>query len=187
MTTWYNGIMKKKLTEKAISLWKQYGYNAVSINRICRECGVTKGSFYHHFRSKEDLLSVYLNDIFENIGIAEESEGTIEEIFRLIVTITKPLTELDPDAVLVLLKSEGNIPYDPHDSRFRQSRIYRKLIGICEEGQRKGYIRDSFPAEELIDVCLVLLTGNIRNWCVSGRSFDLWEEDRKDIDIILKK
>ncbi len=187
MTTCYNEIMKQKLTEKAISLWNRYGYNAVSINRICQECGVTKGSFYHHFRSKEDLLVVYLDDVFDKIGIPEETDGTIEEIFGLIVAITKPLTELDPDAVLALLKSEGNIPYDPHDSFFRQSKVYRKMISIGKEGQRKGTIRDSFPVEELIDVCLTLLTGNIRNWCVSGRSFDLWEEDRKDIDIILRK
>jgi TetR/AcrR family transcriptional regulator, transcriptional repressor for nem operon len=31
------------------------GYNATSVDQICEACGIKKGSFYHHFDSKEQL------------------------------------------------------------------------------------------------------------------------------------
>ena len=36
-------------------LWSD-GYAGVSVDRICKEAGVKKGSFYHFFPSKEDLV-----------------------------------------------------------------------------------------------------------------------------------
>ncbi len=32
------------------------GYERVSVSRVIRRAGLTKGAFYHHFRDKEDLL-----------------------------------------------------------------------------------------------------------------------------------
>jgi TetR/AcrR family transcriptional repressor of nem operon len=34
---------------------RQKGYAATTVDDICREAGVTKGSFFHHFKSKDDL------------------------------------------------------------------------------------------------------------------------------------
>lgn len=52
---------KTALSERAIELFREYGYDNVSVGMICEACGVTSGSFYHHFPAKEDLLSHYLN------------------------------------------------------------------------------------------------------------------------------
>lgn len=52
---------KSMLSEKAIELFRAKGYENVSVGMICKACGVTTGSFYHHFSAKEDLLSYYLN------------------------------------------------------------------------------------------------------------------------------
>lgn len=52
---------KSALSEKAIELFIEKGYDSVSVGMICEACGVTSGSFYHHFPAKEDLLSYYLN------------------------------------------------------------------------------------------------------------------------------
>ena len=58
------GLMKTSksaLSEKAIELFRERGYENVSVGMICEACGVTSGSFYHHFSAKEELLSHYLN------------------------------------------------------------------------------------------------------------------------------
>ncbi|GIN62588.1 hypothetical protein J27TS8_25810 [Robertmurraya siralis] len=47
---------KQLIMEKAGSLFMTKGYNGVSVNDICKEAGVSKGSLYHHFQSKEQLL-----------------------------------------------------------------------------------------------------------------------------------
>ena len=44
-----------KLLDAAVSVIRQRGYAAATIDDICRMAGVTKGSFFHHFKSKDDL------------------------------------------------------------------------------------------------------------------------------------
>jgi TetR/AcrR family transcriptional regulator, transcriptional repressor for nem operon len=46
---------KTKLLEAALRLVRTKGYNATRIEDVCAEAGLTKGSFFHHFKSKEDL------------------------------------------------------------------------------------------------------------------------------------
>lgn len=47
---------RDRLIRKAIDLCYAYGFNAVGIDRIIAEAGVTKTTFYKHFESKDDLL-----------------------------------------------------------------------------------------------------------------------------------
>lgn len=42
--------------ETAAKLFYSQGYKATGINEIIREAGIAKASFYHHFKTKEDLL-----------------------------------------------------------------------------------------------------------------------------------
>jgi TetR/AcrR family transcriptional regulator, transcriptional repressor for nem operon len=46
---------KRKLLDAALHVIRAQGYAGTSVDDICREAGVTKGSFFHHFKSKEDL------------------------------------------------------------------------------------------------------------------------------------
>ncbi len=46
---------RAKLLNAALKLMRQRGYDAVAVDDLCREAGVTKGAFFHHFKSKEAL------------------------------------------------------------------------------------------------------------------------------------
>lgn len=46
---------REKLLDAAISLFRHRGYCATSVDDLCGEAGVTKGAFFHHFRSKDAL------------------------------------------------------------------------------------------------------------------------------------
>lgn len=46
---------KTKLLNAALHVVRSKGYTATRIEDICSEAGVTKGSFFHHFKSKDDL------------------------------------------------------------------------------------------------------------------------------------
>jgi TetR/AcrR family transcriptional regulator, transcriptional repressor for nem operon len=46
---------KTKLLDAALHVIRAKGYSATRIEDVCEEAGLTKGSFFHHFSSKEDL------------------------------------------------------------------------------------------------------------------------------------
>jgi TetR/AcrR family transcriptional repressor of nem operon len=52
---------KEKLLDAAQRLMLAKGFVAATVNEICEAAGVTKGSFFHYFESKEDLASAALD------------------------------------------------------------------------------------------------------------------------------
>ncbi|WP_433964764.1 TetR/AcrR family transcriptional regulator [Tunturiibacter gelidiferens] len=43
---------KTKFLDAAMHVIRVKGYSATRIEDVCEEAGLTKGSFFHHFRSK---------------------------------------------------------------------------------------------------------------------------------------
>lgn len=48
-------VGREQLLDHATALFRAKGYSATGIDEIVKACGVTKGSLYHHFESKEAL------------------------------------------------------------------------------------------------------------------------------------
>lgn len=48
--------MKKNILKMAFQLFLKNGFAGVSTNEIIRETNITKGCFYHYFKSKDDLI-----------------------------------------------------------------------------------------------------------------------------------
>ncbi|MCE1235319.1 MAG: TetR/AcrR family transcriptional regulator [Hyphomicrobiales bacterium] len=48
-------VGRDRLLDEATALFRAKGYSATGIDEIVRACGVTKGSLYHHFPTKEAL------------------------------------------------------------------------------------------------------------------------------------
>jgi TetR/AcrR family transcriptional regulator, transcriptional repressor for nem operon len=46
---------RTKLLDAALSVIRSKGYAATTVDDLCEAAGVTKGAFFHHFRSKDEL------------------------------------------------------------------------------------------------------------------------------------
>jgi TetR/AcrR family transcriptional repressor of nem operon len=46
---------KRKLVDAGVKLMRAQGFNATTVDNICSVAGVTKGGFFHYFKSKEDI------------------------------------------------------------------------------------------------------------------------------------
>jgi TetR/AcrR family transcriptional repressor of nem operon len=54
-TTQAKTTSRDKLLEAALSVIRTKGYTATTVDDLCAAAGVTKGAFFHHFKSKEEL------------------------------------------------------------------------------------------------------------------------------------
>ena len=61
------GGAREKLLEASFVLIRENGYSATSVDELCAEAGVTKGAFFHHFKSK-DALAVAAADRWSEVS-----------------------------------------------------------------------------------------------------------------------
>lgn len=60
---------RARILEAAAECFAQRGYEAASVGDICERAGVSKGAFYHHFPSKQDLFMALLNEWLEALDV----------------------------------------------------------------------------------------------------------------------
>ncbi|WP_409298999.1 TetR/AcrR family transcriptional regulator [Peribacillus sp. SCS-26] len=82
--------MKEKITAAAIELFDRKGFGSTSIQDIVEALGVTKGTFYYYFSSKEELLrGIHLHYIDDLVSQQEEilsdhSLNSKQKLYRII-------------------------------------------------------------------------------------------------------
>jgi AcrR family transcriptional regulator len=81
---------RKELLNKCFNLFAQKGYGSLTIRQVAQEIGVSTGTLYHYFSSKEELFVQLIEEITEQdilLAINEidhESLETIEQkVFAL--------------------------------------------------------------------------------------------------------
>ena len=64
---------RTRILDAALDVFRAKGYAATRVEDICAAAGLTKGSFFHHFKTKEDL-AVAAADRWSVVGSARTSE-----------------------------------------------------------------------------------------------------------------
>jgi AcrR family transcriptional regulator len=59
---------RREIIEGALACFMRVGYNNTTMDDIARESGVSKGTLYWYFESKDALFEVAVNSIFEDFG-----------------------------------------------------------------------------------------------------------------------
>lgn len=62
-------VDKEQIIKDSLKIFKQQGYHKTSMADIGRACGLLKGSIYHYFKGKEDLMEAvidYLTSYYEH-------------------------------------------------------------------------------------------------------------------------
>ncbi len=58
---------RSEILQKAQELFYLNGYTKTSVNMVIKALGISKGAFYHYFKSKEELLDSLAEDLTQNI------------------------------------------------------------------------------------------------------------------------
>lgn len=119
-----------------IDLLVEGGVAAVSIDRIAKDLGVTRGSFYHHFKDRETLLTEML-------------EYWVQKwTYRIFEEIT--LLDLDPATTLItLIKMIRGKNAALYEATFRAWALHDPIARevVCRvDNERLSVVRELFNA-----------------------------------------
>lgn len=106
---------RRQLVDSALTLFERDGFDRTSLQQIVAGAGLTKGAFYHHFQSKEDLLWQIQDEYLEN-----QYAGAVE-------IVDSDLSPLDKVRALIRQSLSGVAEHRAHVAIFQQER--RHLTG----------------------------------------------------------
>jgi AcrR family transcriptional regulator len=143
---------RSRILDVAQEAFARYGYDATGVAEICRRSGVTKGGFYHHFPSKQDvfleMLERWLEGLDQQLEVMRSGEETVPEEL-LAMTAMVPAVFQDAGGRLPLflefLTKAG------HSSTVWQATVapFRKyhtfFAEMIEDGLEEGSLSDVEP------------------------------------------
>ena len=90
---------QETILTQSFQLFLNEGYKEVSINKIIKKCNISKGAFYYHFETKEDLYQQVLNRFFFNYFndadfIYDDEISFEDKLHHFIISFVTPYEEL---------------------------------------------------------------------------------------------
>lgn len=186
-------VTKNEIFKKAIELFKENGFEGTTVNAICEACNVTKGSFYHHFKSKDEiLLNFYHYSLKDTVNIllnVLDEKSDREKIWTVLEYSIDATIEMGADllkALILIDIKNGNKLLNPFSViKIEGTEDYSRLLkNVIDKAQKSGEVRNDIGTEELIFTFTSALIGVAVNWSASGGTYDEKKELRKLFDII---
>lgn len=179
---------KDKLLNAILELVREKGYQNVTVRDICRRAGVSSGSFYHHYGSKEALvLEAYLHidrQLTQEMLTACNQLPPLEALRRLMELHIRFVAERIGVEMLdyyrVLLDGMDISSYSP------QRPYYRAMVQQMERCIRERVVIWDGPAEDLVDYCMHTLRGLIFDWALHQCTYDLEARFQKNFSLLVR-
>ncbi|MBI1886642.1 MAG: TetR/AcrR family transcriptional regulator [Chloroflexi bacterium] len=159
---------RARLMEAAQSVFARQGYNAATIDEIVREAGFSKGAFYVHFASKEDLFWEMLEERIERQQAAfrqvlDPKQPMVENIERVLEGAFQMVRPEEPWPALVA-------EFAAHAARNekvreRLSEMYGRwrafLIELIEREKERGRVRADLDPEFAASLLIAVVEGSM--------------------------
>lgn len=141
-----------RILDVAQEAFARYGYDATGVAEICRRAGVTKGGFYHHFPSKQDvfleMLERWLEGIDQQLQHMRSGEESVpEELLAMTAMVPAVFQEAGGRLPLFLefLTKAGQSPvvWQATVAPFRKYHAF--LAEMIRDGIGEGSLRPVDP------------------------------------------
>jgi AcrR family transcriptional regulator len=160
---------------RAIDLFNRQGYDATSVGDLARELGLAKSAIYHHFDSKEALLSAALDEALDGLTEAVDSAlaahgADAYQRLRAVVRESVEILVRRLPAVTLLLRVRGNSEVELAALK-RRRLLDDKLAALVAEAVAEGSLRPDLPPE-LISRLLFGTVNSLVEWYRPGGPVD---------------
>ena len=179
---------KDSLFNSLLKLSREKGFDKVTVREICNDAEISIGSFYHHFKSKEELAKEtyfqtdkLINEDFMRLCETNSPENNLYKILEIYV-------EYVSNEIGMLIKSYYRLLLDVTSiSAFEPERLYfGTLKEILQQCGESGYIKEQEDYTNVAEYCLRFVRGLMFDWCVNEGSYDLKKQFEKDYIFFIK-
>ena len=165
---------KEKIFKAAKRILQRSGYETLSIKNICEEAGVSNGSFYHHFKTKDDLLSYYIEDqpqIEPNLLELPDSVQAVKDgIIQVYLNYVKYCRELGVE----FMSGYYDTKNQALNADIRTERPYPIVTvqNYVEKAIKEGRIQMNVEIEAFTTDIRMIVIGNVFEWCLRNGEAD---------------
>lgn len=153
---------RKEIMNTAAQFFLSQGYEETSINMIVEYLGIAKGTFYHYFKSKEEILGAILEEYLERFAQQIRLLASDKNVnpSKKLEFVLKSVLKSDDEPKHLTAHVEDNKSAKLH--QMMEDKFYEKFkpifLSILKQGIEEGIFRCSYP-EELTEVLLIGVRG----------------------------
>ncbi|MEC1291042.1 TetR-like C-terminal domain-containing protein [Bacillus mojavensis] len=163
----------KYLRDALIALLKEKEANSITIQEITEKADLTRGTFYLHYRDKQDFLFQSMTEVLDDLIRQVKPETPVEPVIinedHPPVSFVKLFEYIHEYAEYfqVMLSDRGLPQFRSLMAEFVQKRIYEELLSSIEESEKQLQI----PKEILVSYITSAHIGVICSWLESGMKY----------------
>ena len=179
-----------KIVKAAWKLFYTQGYENTTIEEIVDESGTSRGSFYHYFKGKDELLNT-LAELFDSkyselSEMLDDKESACEKLLflnRELFFMTENSVPMD----LIARMYSSQLTSSYGRSLLDHNRIYYKLLRqIVVEGMDRGEFDPALSVNEIVKAYAMMERAMISDWCLSNGEYSLVREGENTLPRLLK-
>lgn len=174
-------VRKNEILDAATRLFTEKGFDNTSTSDIMSAVGIAKGTLYHHFKSKEDIMdSLIERQTTQILDRARKAAGdtslSVEE--RMIATISalhiEDTDQTGGNEIIDHLHKPQNALMNQKTKQIILQRVPPIMAGIVNDGIAQGLYDTPYPLECMeIAVCYL-------NLMLDDDVFELTEEQSRE-------
>lgn len=182
---------RAQILESASTAFAAHGYDGVSLNQVIRDSGLTKGAFYFHFPSRDELaLAAFRHkqeQLVARIGERVDADAPPLERLKTILRERAALLEEDPSLfVVVRLGIELTTRHGAGGEHARFSDLPLALFeGLVREGQRRGEIRRDLEPRAAAETIFAAILGIDQVSLVMRDRLDVVERTERLLEVLV--
>ena len=146
---------RSQILEAALVVMRRTGYAEANLTEILAECGLSTGSFYRHFASKDDLLlHLFHQDAeraAERLSLRVERSGSsvdgVREWIDEVLSFGYDVRKRERVAVMGSQAARRAAGYDEAQRAARDLTVL-PLVGLLERGSREGVLTSADPYDD---------------------------------------
>lgn len=182
--------LKDRLIQSALKLFEENGFHGVSVNQIVQHAGASKGGFYHHFNSKDELLfmihDTFISYVLEKANLAKQTYNHPTQKLQAIIKSFVKVFDLYKPHILVFYQESTYLkPQYEKLIKIKRDQFKNIIFEVIEEGQLSGEIRPSLPVN-ITGMSILGMVNWTYQWYKKSGSKSIDEISDVFVDIILR-